>query len=166
MTEIIIRAAELDDVDDLWELFQMPRVQRGTLQLPYQSRQTVKKRLEERSADDYVLVAVDKETQKVVGSIGLHRSKAARLAHSAHIGMSVRDDYQGQGIGSKLMEAILNLADKWLNLQRIELTVYVDNEPAIKLYKKYGFVIEGTLRKYAYREGAFVDTYTMARIKD
>jgi putative acetyltransferase len=41
--------------------------------------------------------------------------------------MAVRDDWQGKGVGTALMEAALDLADNWLNLTRIELRVYVDN---------------------------------------
>ena len=45
------------------------------------------------------------------------------------------------------------------------LTVFVDNAPAIKVYKKYGFEIEGTGKKYALRNGEYVDAYYMARVK-
>ncbi len=47
----------------------------------------------------------------------------------------------------------------------LQLTVYVDNEPAINLYTKFGFKVEGRLEKYAFREGSYVDVYNMARIK-
>lgn len=80
--------------------------------------------------------------------------------------MFVHDDYQNQGIGSKLMEAMLDLAENWLNLKRIELTVYTDNAPAIHLYEKYGFAIEGTMRKYAFRDGQYVDVHAMAKISE
>jgi putative acetyltransferase len=66
---------------------------------------------------------------------------------------------------SALMKAAIELADNWLNLTRLELTVYTDNEPALRLYKKLGFEIEGTHRKYAFRDGGYVDAYTMARIR-
>ena len=79
--------------------------------------------------------------------------------------MAVRDDWQGKGAGSALMQAAVDLADKWLNLTRLELEVYTDNEPAIRLYKKFGFITEGTLRQFAYRDGIFVDAYTMARLR-
>ncbi len=42
------------------------------------------------------------------------------------------------------MSEILDLADTWLMLVRIELGVFTDNEKAIKLYEKFGFEIEGT----------------------
>ena len=57
------------------------------------------------------------------------------------------------------------LADKWLNLVRLDLDVYTDNEAAIKLYRKFGFAVEGTLVKAAFRDGAYVDNYVMARLR-
>lgn len=79
--------------------------------------------------------------------------------------MAVRDDWQGKGIGSALMQAAVELADRWLNLSRLELIVYTDNEPAVRLYKKFGFGIEGTLVQYAYRDGCYVDAFAMARMR-
>jgi putative acetyltransferase len=64
------------------------------------------------------------------------------------------------------MEAALDLADNWLNLTRIALTVYTDNKAALALYKKFGFEIEGTHRRYAFRDGGYVDAYSMARIRE
>ena len=59
----------------------------------------------------------------------------------------------------------MDLADNWLNLQRLELTVFTDNEPAVRLYKKSGFEIEGTLRRHIFRAGKYVDVYSMARLR-
>jgi putative acetyltransferase len=78
--------------------------------------------------------------------------------------MAVRDDWQGRGVGSALMAAAIDLADNWLGFRRLELTVYVDNAAALALYRRFGFEVEGTLRQYALRAGAFVDAYTMARL--
>jgi L-phenylalanine/L-methionine N-acetyltransferase len=126
--------------------------------------ETWRKRLSEPQEGLYSLVAcVEGE---VVGSLGLETSPTRwRMRHVGSIGMSVRDDWQGRGIGTALMEAALDLADNWLNLTRIELRVYVDNAAAIALYKKFGFEVEGTHRHLAFRDGEFVDAYSMARLK-
>jgi putative acetyltransferase len=79
--------------------------------------------------------------------------------------MAVRDDWQGKGVGTALIEAALDLADNWLNLTRIELGVYTDNAAAFALYKKFGFEIEGTHRRFAFRGGRYVDAYSMARLR-
>ena len=102
---------------------------------------------------------------RVVGILGLHRQKARR-AHVAQIGMGVHDDFQGKGAGTALMEAALDTADNWLNLKRVELTVFTDNARAVHLYEKFGFVTEGTHRDYAFRDGEYVDAYFMARVKE
>lgn len=64
-----------------------------------------------------------------------------------------------------MLQAAIDLADNWLNLTRLELEVFTDNEPAIRLYKRFGFAIEGTLVRFAFRDGEFVDAYTMARLR-
>jgi putative acetyltransferase len=81
------------------------------------------------------------------------------------IGMAVRDDWQGKGVGSALMQAAIDLAENWLQLTRIELEVYTDNRAGIRLYEKFGFKIEGTLEQFAFRDGEFVDAYFMARFR-
>jgi L-phenylalanine/L-methionine N-acetyltransferase len=87
------------------------------------------------------------------------------MRHVGTIGIAVHDDWQGRGVGTALMEAALNLADNWLNLTRMELRVYVDNPAAMALYKRFGFEIEGTHRRLAFRNGEYVDAYSMARIR-
>ena len=79
--------------------------------------------------------------------------------------MAVRDDWQGKGVGTALMQAAVDLADKWLNLTRFELEVYTDNAAAIQLYKKFGFTVEGTLAQFSFRDGQYIDSYLMARLR-
>lgn len=161
--EIAIRKAGPSDAEAIWKCYTAPLVVRNTLQMPYRSLESVREQLTKSGEGDHILVAViDGE---VIGVIGLHTSSRPRVNHKGEIGMMVRDDWQGKGVGVAMMRAVIDLADKWLNLARIELTVFTDNEPAIALYRKFGFEIEGTLRKYAFRDGEFVDAYVMARIK-
>jgi GNAT superfamily N-acetyltransferase len=58
--------------------------------------------------------------------------------------MAVRDDWQGKGVGSALLAAAYDLADHWLPVTRLELTVYTDNARAIALYEKFGLRARGT----------------------
>jgi putative acetyltransferase len=161
---ITIRHAEPGDYEALHTILSCPRVFAGTLHLPFQSVEQVRKRIAEPPAGFYSLVAcVEGE---VVGNLGLHTVDRPRRRHVGEMGMMVRDDWQGKGVGSALMAAMVDLADNWLNLVRIELTVYTDNAAAVGLYQKYGFAIEGTLRRYAFRDGEYVDAYTMARVRE
>ncbi|MGH3087278.1 MAG: GNAT family N-acetyltransferase [Rubrobacteraceae bacterium] len=161
--EITIRHTEPEDYEALHRIFSGPKAMAGTLQLPLPSKETWRKKLAEPSDGLFSLVAVVDD--EVVGSISLNTFPTRwRFRHVGEIGMAVRDDRQGKGVGSKLMEAALDLADNWLNLSRIELHVYVDNEAGIALYKKFGFEVEGTHRRFAFRDGEYVDAYSMARI--
>ena len=164
MPEITIRRATPDDAPDLVRIYSGPRAIAGTLQIPYTSEEARRKRLAEAPEGTYSLVAVVEG--EVVGQLTLHTNPTRpRRRHAGALGMAVRDDWQGKGVGTALMAACIDLADNWLNLSRLELEVYVDNEPAIRLYTKFGFEIEGTLRRNAFRNGEYVDTYAMARLR-
>jgi putative acetyltransferase len=160
---IVVRRAEPADAEAFHATFLGPRAIAGTLQLPYPSVEAWRKRIAELAADDYLLVATI--AGEVVGNLGLHAaSKSPRRRHVGMIGMTVRDDRQQRGVGTALLRAGLELADRWLNYQRLELMVYTDNLAALHLYQKFGFAIEGTCRAYAFRDGAYVDAYAMARM--
>jgi len=87
-----------------------------------------------------------------------------RRIHVGQPGVAVHGAYWGRGIGRALLNAIIDLAENWLGLTRLELEVYTDNVAAIRLYEKAGFVREGTKRQYALREGTLVDAHVMARL--
>jgi L-phenylalanine/L-methionine N-acetyltransferase len=161
---VIIRAGKPDDADAIFEVASGPKAQSGTLQMPYPSIVTWRERLSTTPEGFHRLVAeID---GRVIGMAGLHVEDAPRRRHVGEIGMMVHDDFQGQGAGRALLEALLDLADNWLNLHRVELQVYTDNAPGIHLYETHGFVIEGTLRDFAFRDGEYVDAYYMARVRD
>src|SRR5918996_5073427 len=158
MANVSVRHAEPDDAQAIHRILSGPQAIAGTMQLPLQSLEGVRKRFFSESREDlYHLVAcVDEE---VVGHLGLETFTRPRRRHVGQIGMAVRDDWHGKGAGTALMQAMIELADKWLSLTRIELEVYTDNEPAIRLYKKFDFVIEGTHVNFAYRDGNYVDAH-------
>jgi len=136
----------------------------GTLQTPFPSSEAWRKRLTELADDDYLLVAC--AGGRVVGHGGLHRAgKSPRRAHAMMVGMAIESAWQGKGVGTALLAALVDLADNWLNVTRLELTVFSDNRRAIALYRKFGFEVEGTHKEYALRGGRYADAHVMARIK-
>jgi len=134
-----------------------------TLGVPYSSEQAWREELDRRRDDNVSLVACVQG--EVVGHLALSIYMNPRTRHAGHFGIAVRDDWQGKGIGAELMKACLDLADNWLGLTRLDLRVYVDNAPAISLYKKFGFEIEGTHKRFAFRNGEYVDAHVMARLR-
>lgn len=166
MPEVTIRRVRTSDAESLAQLMGEPEVFGGLLQLPYPSVERWRARLAEWEAPgrgDLMLVA--EADGRVIGSAGLHpASAAARRSHAMMLGISVARDWQRQGVGSRLMAALLDAADRWLGCLRVELTVYADNAAAIALYRKFGFQHEGTHRAYALRDGRYADTLAMARL--
>ena len=76
---------------------------------------------------------------QIVCSAIIGAQQHARLAHNAGIGMSVSKKYWGQGVGTHLMNALINFAKSTGTIEIIHLEVKADNERAIALYKKSGF---------------------------
>ncbi|MBD0785745.1 GNAT family N-acetyltransferase [Vibrio sp. Y2-5] len=159
-----IRRAEPSDARAIKEIYEGKNAYSSTLQLPHPSLALWEKRTTDVPDNVYVYVAlVDGE---VVGNLGFEVCTSPRRRHVASLGMGVKDDIQGRGVGSALLATVIGLADNWLNLKRIELTVYSDNDRAINLYKKFGFAIEGESKAYAFRNGEYVSAYHMARVSD
>lgn len=160
--DVGIRAMRDTDMPGLFEIYNQPAFRLGTLALPYESYETVKAWAEPRSPRDLHLVA--DLSDRVVGAAAL-RPFYGRRAHAAEFWIAVHADFAGNGIGSRLLAAIIDTSEQWLNVTRIEMTVFTDNAPAIALYKKFGFAIEGTHRAASFREGVLVDAYCMARLR-
>jgi len=161
-SDILVRPVEPEDWADIAEIGDQPGFIAGTLQLPYRSKAWQKQRLETRAADSLHLGAeID---GKLIGTIFLGRPDALRRSHVGTIGMGVHDAWQGRGAGGAMLAAALEMADRWLGLTRVELTVYADNHRAIGLYERFGFEHEGRHRDFAFRDGAYVDALAMARL--
>jgi putative acetyltransferase len=159
---LAIRAREPGDWQEFAELLQLPKVRWGTLRLPFASKDQYRKWLESPPEGMTAIVAV--LDGRIVGCADVTQYKGRR-SHVGGIGICVHDDFHGRRIGSAMMATLIEVADDWLDLKRLELKVYIDNEPAIRLYRKFGFGVEGTLRTDAFRGGVYVDSHIMARIK-
>jgi putative acetyltransferase len=164
---ITVRRATPADAAAFARIMGDPAVYPGLMQLPYTNEELWRARLVEGTvpAKPDLLLAGELDGE-VVGTAGLHPAAATQIRrrHVAGIGISVAAGAQGQGVGTALMQAMCDYADRWIGVLRIELTVYTDNAVAIALYRKFGFEIEGRCRGYAMRDGQFVDAFSMARI--
>ncbi|RON52611.1 GNAT family N-acetyltransferase [Pseudomonas frederiksbergensis] len=150
-------------IDSITALYNDPAITRQVLQMPFQSTEVWRKRLAPDNERVVRLVALHQGV--VIGNIGLEQFSRIRRSHAGSIGMGVAVEWQGKGVGSKLLATALDVADNWMNLRRVELSVYADNEAAIALYRKFGFEDEGLFRDYAVRDGVLVDTLSMARLR-
>jgi putative acetyltransferase len=162
-TRITIRPLRLSDASDIYEIMQMPDVLWGASLLPSTTLDRWTEMIKDWVCDERMHVFVAEAQGKVAGIINLHVG-SGRERHVGDIAMAVHDKFQGQGIGKMLLITVIDLADNWLNLVRLELDVYTDNERAIHVYKQFDFDIEGRKRLDAFRGGSYIDSYMMARL--
>ena len=163
LDQIVMRPIHPDDAENQYAMISDPRVAKDLMQLPSMELAAVQEWIQVINPGKHRLVA--DLNGRHIGSIGLQQNLRPRLQHSGSIGLMVHPDFWGQGVGSKMMTAILDLADNWLNLHRVELEVYTHNEVARHLYQKFGFAVEGTKRQAVFGEGDYFDTHVMARLR-
>ena len=163
---ITIRRATPKDAGSYARIMGDDDVYPNLLQMPYADEETWRTRLTDSCAPGKLDLGLVAELDgDVVGNAGLHPvGPAQRRRHVMGLGIAVATTAQGKGVGNALMQALVDYADDWAGVLRIELTVYPDNTRAIALYEKFGFVHEGRFRAYAMRNGEYVDTLAMARL--
>ncbi len=110
----------------------------------------------------FPVVCEDESIGEPVGILDLSRAGPDVMRHVMILGMYVRAEYQGLGVGTLLMDAMKTLA-KRLNLSRVMLTVFEGNTPAEKLYAKAGFVECGKLPGWL-QEGYINETYMVLQL--
>lgn len=167
MSTFTIRRATPQDASAMARYMSHPEVFGGLLQLPFTDEAIWRQRLESHVQDRYGEIhLVAEEDGHLLGSAGLFSTEACvRRRHVLSLGISVAPQAQGQGVGHKLMTALLDYADQWTGCLRIELTVFADNDRAIRLYERHGFVREGRARGDAIRQGHLADSLWMARYR-
>ncbi len=159
-----IRPIGPEDAEGAAALRRMPGVFENTLGLPSYRTADSEAFIAGLGPDDHNFVAV-LDDGTVIGCAGLTVCSNPRMRHAGSVGLYVHTDYQNKGVGTALMETLLDLADNWLGLTRVELTVWADNQAALALYRKAGFVEEGVARDYGLRHGVLVDALYMARVR-
>lgn len=166
--EFTVRPARPEDAEGLHAIRTMPGVFEQLLAIPAERLDAQRRYLTEMGPNSHSFTAVTTGAdgqELVIGNAGLDVMALPRMRHCADFGIMVHRDYQNQGVGRALLAALIDLADNWLGLQRIELTVYTDNQRAIHLYESFGFQPEGTKRMAALRRGEYADLLLMARLR-
>ena len=109
------------------------------------------------------LLAVEDE-QLVVGWCDIIRHQREGFRHSGQMGMGVLERVRRQGVGRRLAAETIGKA-RAAGMDRIELEVFASNAPAVALYKKLGFVLEGTKRGARRIDGGVDDVLVMALLQ-
>jgi RimJ/RimL family protein N-acetyltransferase len=106
----------------------------------------------------YALGLIDGE---IVSSLSFSAGSRPRIQHTGEFGMSVRKEFWGLGIGSAMLDTLIELARASGIIFKINLRVRTDNQRAIKLYERKGFVREGTISKEILLDSKYYDHHWM-----
>jgi RimJ/RimL family protein N-acetyltransferase len=130
----------------------------GEFELTQAEEEEVLRRYRDSENQLYLLGLVD---DTVVSALSFSAGRRPRVRHSGELSMSVRKPYWGLGIGSWMLDALIDWARATQTIRKINLRVRTDNQRAILLYEQNGFMHEGTIRKEILLDGRYYDLHWM-----
>ena len=95
------------------------------------------------------------------GIVGFTGDERKRMRHTGEFGMAVSQKYWGIGLGSALIECMIEWAKASGIVRKINLRTRVDNQRALRLYKRFGFINEGLVSRQFKVADTFYDAYFM-----
>ena len=113
------------------------------------------------SDSDTSVLLVGTVDDKIVCVGSIFAPTRERIAHQGDLGMSVLKEFWGLGVGTCLMEALIQFAEDTNKIEILHLQVRTDNTHAIALYKKMGFEEIGVYSKYTKIDGQYFDDILM-----
>lgn len=160
--DINIRPVQVQDASAIHRISTQGAVLPYMVFLPSMRLDVMENRLRNLAPNHYEFVA--ELNGNVVGFVGMTQGQG-RKSHSGDLFIGVDSEYHKQGIGKALLTKMLDLADNWLMLERVELGVLETNPRAKILYEKFGFIEEGVKIGSLRAHGEFVDEIVMARLR-
>jgi len=98
---------------------------------------------------------------RVIGSLHFTGGARARIHHTGEFGVSVFKDYWGQGIGTAMVQELIHWSKDSKVIRKLNLRVRSDNDRAIRVYEKLGFVQEGLITREFFISEQFYDCICM-----
>ena len=164
---ILIRVANTDDGEKLRNLKLQYLKDTDTIPLfDYEYPNTIKE--EETLIQNYKdqpnsLLLVAEYQGSLVGNIDLTGSWRKKMFHTAVIGMGIHPEWQNQGIGTLLIQSILEWSKTNNLLKTLWLEVYATNNSGIALYNKVGFQESGRIKNFFFENNKYLDKIIMSK---
>ncbi|GGD21571.1 GNAT family N-acetyltransferase [Pontibacillus salipaludis] len=163
---MVVREVDTEEADRFKSLIESVEGHSQYMLMEEGERQTTveghRKQIERMKNQENSTILVVEENGNLIGYVIIFGGTTKRTNHAGYLVVGLRKEYRGKGIGTSLFQKI----DEWafqVGLIRIELTVATVNTAAISLYKKSGFVIEGTRSGSLCIDGILHDEYYMAK---
>jgi len=157
---VLVREAKEEDAPAIQEVVEKVAME-GRFIVPETSRKDWDVAIREIRAREGLPVVASVDG-KIVGMAYIVRGKFAKESHVGSLGICIQKEFRGLGIGNALMHYLMEWTEK-TGLEKVSLTVFSTNKPAIRLYAKFGFQIEGIRRKQFKVKGKYVDEVIMGK---
>lgn len=112
-------------------------------------------------AADNWLFLLGEIDDRIVAALNFSAGHRPRVRHSGVLGVSVQKREWGLGIGSLMLDTLIEWAKQTGIVTKLNLRVRTDNQRAIRLYERKGFITEGTIRKEMLLDGEYFDNHWM-----
>ncbi len=121
-------------------------------------------RIQQYQKSDSALLLLIEDEGKIVGNIEFSAHQKKRIQHQGEFGMGILEEYRNKGIGSILVYQLLTWAQRNPKIEKVCLSVFENNQAAIHLYQKFGFMEEGRQHKAIKQyDGNYIDLINMYR---
>ncbi len=106
---------------------------------------------------------VAENNNKLIGNIDLNGNQRRKLFHTGVIGMGIREQWRGKGVGAALLDAVVKWCKDNIFINLLWLEAYDSNEAGKALYIKMGFNACGRIKSFFQEGNAFIDKITMVK---
>ena len=155
---VVLQFYQDSDKEDLVQMYSELSNKSLRWSMPPYNRQRIE-RWTSNLENSIILIA--RNEQRIVGHLQISTGTSPRFREMGDLFIYLHQDFQNVGLGAALIRKGLEIARK-RRLHRVELTVVADNDPAIHLYEKMGFVKEGLKREnYRAEDGTYHDEVIM-----
>jgi len=161
----VLRKAEVEDAENLLDYVNRVSGEtdylafgRGELNWPLEKEQ---KFIKDYLDSENKLLVIAEIEGNIAGAIGFAGNERKRMRHTGEFGVTVLRKYWGMGLGSALIKCMIEWAKDVGGVRKINLRVRVDNQRALNLYERFGFVKEGLVSRQFSVAGEFHDAYFM-----
>jgi ribosomal protein S18 acetylase RimI-like enzyme len=127
------------------------------------SQEKLESHLKAAISNGSIILVAETNEEEIIGYVWAERGTPRRIRHSAYIVTGIREGYRGKGVGSSLFKELEKQARE-KGITRLELTVIKENTPALNLYQKMGYRIEGEKPESLFTEGRYLDEYYMGKL--
>ena len=165
--EIIIRLATTEDASDLLAMKleylentkTIPLFQSEYFDDPTNEMNLIRRLELEKNS----VLFVAENNGKLIGNIDLNGNQRLKLFHTGVVGMGIREQWRGKGVGTALLEAVIKWSEMNHYIKLLWLEVYDSNEAGKALYRKFGFQESGRMKNFFHEDNEFIDKITMTR---